>query len=63
MFAATYSLVAEGIAMSPARLVVGMMIGLVGILAARTFVVERQHVGVANFSELDARNMTRKLEA
>ena len=32
MFAATHSLVAEGVTISPARLVAGMVIGLVGIL-------------------------------
>jgi hypothetical protein len=43
MFAATHSLVAEGVTISPARLVAGMVIGLVGILIGKMLIVEREH--------------------
>jgi zinc transporter ZupT len=55
MFAATHSLVAEGVALSPTRLVIGMLIGLGGILAGKLLISHRQHANVANFSEFDAR--------
>jgi zinc transporter ZupT len=55
MFAATHSLVAEGVLLSPARLVAGMLLGLGGILAGRTLIGKRQHAAIADLSELDAR--------
>lgn len=55
MFAATHSLVAEGVLLSPARLVAGMLLGLGGILAGRTLIGRREHTAIAELSELDAR--------
>jgi len=55
MFAATHSLVAEGVLLSPARLVAGMLLGLGGILVGRTLIGKRQHAAIADLSELDAR--------
>jgi len=55
MFAATHSLVAEGVTIGPARLVAGMVIGLVGILIGRMLIVEREHASIAGLVKLDAR--------
>lgn len=55
MFAATHSLVAEGIALSPSRLILGMLIGLAGILAAKRWLDETDHVEIASLDGLDAR--------
>lgn len=55
MFAATHSLVAEGVTISPARLVVGMMIGLAGILAGKMLIVGGEHADIAGVTKLDAR--------
>ena len=55
MFAATHSLVAEGVAISPERLVAGMLIGLGGILIGKRFVDEVSHEQFASFAKLDAR--------
>jgi zinc transporter, ZIP family len=55
MFAATHSLVAEGAKISPARLVIGMLIGLVGILAGSRFIVRREHANIESLAQLDAR--------
>jgi zinc transporter, ZIP family len=55
MFAATHSLVAEGVTISPARLVAGMVIGLVGILIGKMLIVEREHASIAGLVKLDAR--------
>ena len=54
MFAATHSLVAEGVAISPKLLVAGMLIGLVAILLGKKFVGDGQHP-ISNLSELDAK--------
>lgn len=54
MFAATHSLVAEGVVLSPERLVAGMLVGLAGILAARMLVPERESTQIAGFAEMDA---------
>jgi hypothetical protein len=55
MFAATHSLVAEGVTISPARLVAGMVIGLGGILIGKMLIVERKHASIAGLIKLDAR--------
>ncbi|MGA7253216.1 MAG: hypothetical protein WBX35_18535 [Pseudolabrys sp.] len=55
MFAATHSLVAEGVTISPARLVAGMVIGLVGIVIGKMLIVEREHASIAGLVKLDAR--------
>lgn len=55
MFAATHSLVAEGITLSPVRLIAGMMIGLAGILAARAWLGDGDDLHIASLSGLDAR--------
>jgi zinc transporter ZupT len=55
MFAATHSLIAEGAALSPARLIAGMLIGLAGILAGKRLVGAGKHVHMAHLSRLDAR--------
>jgi zinc transporter ZupT len=56
MFAATHSLVAEGAAISPGRLVVGMLLGLLGILAGKTLVHDDGgHTPISTLSEIDAR--------
>jgi hypothetical protein len=54
-FAATHSLVAEGVTISPARLVAGMVIGLGGILIGKMLIVEREHASIAGLIKLDAR--------
>ncbi len=55
MFAATHSLVAEGVAISPERLLFGMLIGLAAILAAKHWLDDRDHVEIAQLGGLDAR--------
>jgi zinc transporter ZupT len=55
MFAATHSLVAEGIALSPTRLILGMLIGLAGILAARHYLGDGDDAEIASLTGLDAR--------
>jgi zinc transporter ZupT len=55
MFAATHSLVAEGVKISPARLVAGMVIGLVGILAGKMLIVRPEPDDLAVLAKLDAR--------
>jgi zinc transporter ZupT len=55
MFAATHSLVAEGIALSPARLILGIGIGLAGILAARHFLGDGGDAEIASLKGLDAK--------
>ena len=55
MFAATYSLVAEGANISPARLVIGMLIGLACILAGRRLIVHEGHASIESLAKLDAR--------
>lgn len=55
MFAATHSLVAEGIALSPERLILGLCIGLAGILLARHFLRDGRDTEIASLKGLDAR--------
>lgn len=54
MFAATHGLVSEGIALSPARLMLGILIGLAGILLAKNYVSNHDKTSIASFSGLDA---------
>lgn len=54
MFAATHSLVAEGITLSPERLLLGMLLGLCGIQAARRLLGEGEGVEIASLKGLDA---------
>jgi zinc transporter ZupT len=53
MFAATHSLVAEGVVLSPERLVAGMLVGLAGILAGRMLVPERESMHIAGLADMD----------
>lgn len=55
MFAATHGLVAEGIALSPARLIFGLCIGLAGILVARHFLADGEATEIASLTGLDAK--------
>lgn len=55
MFAATHSLVAEGIALSPERLILGMLVGLSGILLAKRWLDEREDMEIASLSGMNAR--------
>jgi zinc transporter ZupT len=55
MFAATHGLVAEGVALSPSRLIVGVLLGLGGILAGKRFIGEAENAHIAHLSTLDAR--------
>jgi zinc transporter ZupT len=55
MFAATHSLVAEGVAISPERLVAGTLLGLLGILAGKMLIADVRQTPVSNLSEIDAR--------
>ncbi len=55
MFAATHSLVAEGIALSPTRLILGMLLGLAGIIAGKQLVGTGDGIHMAHLSGLDAR--------
>lgn len=55
MFAATHSLVAEGIAISPERLILGMCIGLAAILIAKHVLDETEHTEIASLSGMNAR--------
>jgi zinc transporter ZupT len=53
MFAATHSLVAEGVVLSPGRLVAGMLVGLAGILAGRMFVPAKENTQIAGLADMD----------
>lgn len=55
MFAATHSLVAEGVGMSPERLILGMLIGLAAIVAAKHWLDDADHLEFAALGGLDAR--------
>jgi zinc transporter, ZIP family len=55
MFAATHGLVAEGVHISPGRLVLGMLIGLAGICAGRMLIVRNEHASIERLAKLDAR--------
>jgi zinc transporter ZupT len=54
MFAATHGLVAEGVQISPGRLVIGMLIGLAGIYAGRMLIVRNEHASIERLAKLDA---------
>ncbi|MEQ1717257.1 MAG: ZIP family metal transporter [Hyphomicrobium sp.] len=55
MFAATHGLIAEGIALSPARLIIGILIGLAGILLAKRYVGEHPTTKIAELSGINAK--------
>jgi zinc transporter ZupT len=55
MFAATHSLIAEGVTLSPARTIAGMLIGLAGILAGKHFIRAHDHMEIANLAGGNAR--------
>lgn len=55
MFAATHSLVAEGVALSPERLILGMLIGLVAIVAAKQWLDKGDTLEIANLDGINAR--------
>lgn len=55
MFAATHSLVAEGIELNPHRLVLGVFLGLAGIVAARRLLGDGGQVEIASLKGLDAK--------
>ena len=55
MFAATHGLIAEGIALGPARLILGILAGLAGILAAKHYLGNHGAVEIADLKGLDAR--------
>jgi zinc transporter ZupT len=55
MFAATHSLIAEGVTLSPTRTIAGMLIGLAGILAGKYFIRARDHIEIAHLAGRDAR--------
>ncbi len=55
MFAATHSLIAEGVALSPTRAITGMLIGLAGIIAGKHFIRARDHLEIAHLAGRDAR--------
>jgi zinc transporter ZupT len=55
MFAASHSLVAEGMAMSPTRVLVGMLIGLAGILWGQRLARDGRQLDIGQLEGLDAR--------
>lgn len=55
MLAACHSLIAEGIEISPARTLVGILLGLGGILLGQRFIDDSHAPDVANLKGLDAR--------
>ncbi len=55
MLAATHALVGEGIAIDPVRLIIGILLGLAGILAAQRWIDDKEHFEFANLAGLDAR--------
>lgn len=54
MFAATHSLIAEGIALSAGRLILGLLIGLFGIVLAKHFLDDKDGGDIGTLSGLDA---------
>jgi len=56
MFAATHGLVAEGVAISPERLIAGMLLGLLGILVGKKLIDSKSPTQIASLSQIDARN-------
>ncbi|MCB1504306.1 MAG: ZIP family metal transporter [Hyphomicrobiaceae bacterium] len=55
MLAACHSLIAEGIALDPGRLLVGVLIGLAGIVVGHRMVANGDAHEIANLKGLDAR--------
>ncbi len=55
MLAATHSLIAEGILLSPERLILGIVLGLGAIVAAKSFLDDADHVKIASLGGIDAR--------
>ena len=55
MFAASHSLVAEGMAMSPERVLIGLLIGLAGILWGQRLTGDGEHAAFGRLEGLDAR--------
>lgn len=55
MFAASHSLVAEGMAMSPTRVLVGMLVGLAGILWGQRLARDGHQFDIGQLNGLDAR--------
>jgi len=55
MFAATHSLIAEGVALSPTRTIAGMLLGLAGILAGKHLIRARDRLEIASLAGGDAR--------
>lgn len=55
MLAATHALIAEGVALSAERTILGMLLGLAGILAANHFLRNQDGIEIAALSGLDAR--------
>lgn len=55
MFAASHSLVAEGMAMSPTRVLAGMLIGLAGILWGQRLARDGHQIDIGQLAGLDAR--------
>ncbi len=54
MLAACHGLIAEGIALAPLRMLAGMLIGLLGIVAGHRLVANGQAVEICNLKGLDA---------
>ena len=55
MFAATHSLIAEGIAIDPKRLLLGLLLGLAGILIGKTIVAGRDTLEIAHLKGVNAK--------
>jgi len=55
MLAASHSLIAEGMSMSPARLLIGLLIGLAGILWGQRLAGNGEHLEFGRLEGLDAR--------
>lgn len=55
MFAASHSLVAEGMAMSPSRVLIGLLIGLAGILWGQRVAGDGEHAMFGQMNGIDAR--------
>ncbi len=54
MFAATYGLVSEGVALSPTRVIFGMLLGLAAIVLAKGRIDHRGDIQFANLSGMNA---------
>ena len=55
MLAACHSLVAEGIELSPVRLLLGLLIGLAAIVISHRFIIDYDVPKIAQMSQVDAR--------